>query len=94
MTVHVTIAGDSQKGDPDDVRAKLQSRYDREPAAYTIDVAYLPGRGYFVSGANRMTPQGESARTDRTGPFKMPVSEDVTEEVCAFLRSQGVAVAS
>lgn len=94
MTVHVTIAGDSQKGDPDDVRQRLQSRYEDEPAAYTIDVAYVPGQGYFVSGASRMTPLGESTRTDRTGPFKVPVSEDVTEEVCAFLRSQGIAVSS
>jgi hypothetical protein len=93
LPIYVTVAGDQKSGDPDQVRAKLEARYDKELATYSIDVAYVPGEGYLVTNAVKRTPL-DDVRTDRTGPFKMPPAEDVTEEVRSFLRSEGVQVHS
>lgn len=92
MSVYVTVAGDPKRGDPDQVREKLQAKYEPDAAAYSIDIAYLPGQGYVVSNASRRAGLDPSVRTDRTGPFKMPPTEDVTEEVRGYLRSQGVTL--
>ena len=92
LTIYVTVAGDPKSGDPDHVRPMLEARYANDPAAYAIDIAYLPGQGYVVSNATRRAPLDPNIRTDRTGPFKMPPVEDATEEVRAFLKSQGVTL--
>jgi hypothetical protein len=92
LTIYVTVAGDPKSGDPDHVRPILEARYASDAAAFTIDIAYLPGQGYVVSSATRRAPLDGSVATDRTGPFKMPPAEDVTDEVRAFLKSKGITV--
>lgn len=92
MTIYVTVAGDPKSGDPDQVRPILEAQYASDPAAYAIDIAYIPGQGYVLSSATRRAPLDPSISTDRTGPFKMPPAEDATEEVRAFLKSKGIAL--
>jgi hypothetical protein len=92
LSIYVTVAGDPKSGDPNGVKNLLEERYASEPAAYSIDIAFLPGQGYVVSNASRRQPLDSSVSTDRTGPFKMPPAEDATEEVRSFLKSQGIAL--
>jgi hypothetical protein len=92
LSIYVTVAGDPKTGDPSQVREKLEKRYEKDPAAYAIDIAFLPGQGYVVSSATRRAPLDPSISTDRTGPFKLPPAVDVTDEVRAFLAAEGIAL--